>query len=164
MIINSSVGGPVKVGTLRYIGSTDFAKGDWAGVELEEKLGKNDGSVGGKRYFQCEPLYGVFAPVQKVEPYTNPNTSLMKTPPKASTRPSLAAPSSQLKASKLSKQMSGSQESLVSEKSSIYSTASSALKNANRSSIGVTAQHQKNLAKTTVKNVVIQLFKPYLSL
>lgn len=39
-----------KTGTLRYVGSTDFAKGDWAGVELDEKQGKNDGAVSGKRF------------------------------------------------------------------------------------------------------------------
>ena len=39
-----------KTGTLRYIGATEFAKGEWAGVELDEKQGKNDGAVTGKRY------------------------------------------------------------------------------------------------------------------
>lgn len=38
-----------KKGTLRYIGTTQFAEGEWAGVELDDALGKNDGSVGGKR-------------------------------------------------------------------------------------------------------------------
>jgi CAP-Gly domain-containing linker protein 1 len=38
-----------KAGTLRYIGATEFAPGDWCGVELDDPLGKNDGSVEGKR-------------------------------------------------------------------------------------------------------------------
>lgn len=38
-----------KVGTLRYLGTTDFAAGEWAGIELGEPIGKNNGSVGGKR-------------------------------------------------------------------------------------------------------------------
>ena len=46
------------MGILRYCGCTDFAKGQWAGVELHEPLGKNDGSVGGKTYFQCKPKHG----------------------------------------------------------------------------------------------------------
>ena len=42
--------GGAKEGFLRYLGPTEFAKGIWAGVELEDPLGKNDGAVSGKRY------------------------------------------------------------------------------------------------------------------
>ena len=41
--------GGAKEGFLRYVGPTEFAKGVWAGVELEEPMGKNDGAVSGKR-------------------------------------------------------------------------------------------------------------------
>ena len=41
--------GGTKVGNLRYLGTTDFAKGEWAGVELDDPIGKNDGAVAGKR-------------------------------------------------------------------------------------------------------------------
>lgn len=47
MIVMSSQGS--KAGTLRYIGATEFAAGEWCGVELDDPLGKNDGSVEGKR-------------------------------------------------------------------------------------------------------------------
>ncbi|KAI1294584.1 Restin -like protein [Halotydeus destructor] len=53
-------------GRLRYMGSTDFAPGYWAGIELDEPLGKNDGSVSGRRYFWCPNHYGLFAPSYKV--------------------------------------------------------------------------------------------------
>lgn len=45
-------------GILQFCGPTDFASGEWAGVELETSVGKNDGSVGGVSYFQCPPNHG----------------------------------------------------------------------------------------------------------
>jgi len=68
--------GGLRPGQIAYIGETHFAPGEWAGVVLDEpngkkgfrisslrnynfnsffSIGKNDGCVSGKRYFQCEP-------------------------------------------------------------------------------------------------------------
>lgn len=55
-----------KLGTLRFCGTTEFATGMWAGVELDTQEGKNDGTVRGIRYFRCEPDYGIFVPANKV--------------------------------------------------------------------------------------------------
>ncbi|XP_063300161.1 CAP-Gly domain-containing linker protein 4 isoform X1 [Pelobates fuscus] len=55
-----------KVGTLRFCGPTQFASGQWAGIEMDEAEGKNDGSVGGIQYFKCPPKHGIFAPVSKI--------------------------------------------------------------------------------------------------
>ncbi|XP_040465563.1 CAP-Gly domain-containing linker protein 1 isoform X6 [Falco naumanni] len=73
--------GGTKAGVVRFLGETDFAKGEWCGVELDEPLGKNDGAVAGTRYFQCQPKYGLFAPVHKVTKIGFPST----TPAKAKT-------------------------------------------------------------------------------
>uniref|UniRef100_A0A2S2QYW5 Restin n=1 Tax=Sipha flava TaxID=143950 RepID=A0A2S2QYW5_9HEMI len=53
--------GGTKPGQIAYIGETNFGSGDWAGIVLDEPIGKNDGSVSGTRYFQCEPKRGIFA-------------------------------------------------------------------------------------------------------
>ncbi|XP_065196059.1 CAP-Gly domain-containing linker protein 3-like [Sycon ciliatum] len=55
-----------KAGVVRFIGETDFAQGVWYGIQLEKGDGKNDGSVGGTRYFSCKPNHGIFAPLFKL--------------------------------------------------------------------------------------------------
>ncbi|XP_020325761.1 CAP-Gly domain-containing linker protein 1 isoform X1 [Oncorhynchus kisutch] len=91
-----------KSGAVRFMGETEFAKGEWCGVELDEPLGKNDGAVAGSRYFQCLPRYGLFAPVHKVSRIGFPSTlakakdssrrrSTMKRSPSASSLSSLSS-------------------------------------------------------------------------
>ncbi|XP_012725066.3 CAP-Gly domain-containing linker protein 1 isoform X1 [Fundulus heteroclitus] len=72
--------GGTKAGVVRFLGQTDFAKGEWCGVELDEPLGKNDGAVAGTRFFQCLPRYGLFAPVHKVTRIGFPCTTPTKAP------------------------------------------------------------------------------------
>ncbi|XP_055971261.1 CAP-Gly domain-containing linker protein 1-like, partial [Sorex fumeus] len=70
--------GGMEAGVVRFLGETDFAKGDWCGVELDKPLGKNDGAVAGTRYFQCQPKYGLFAPIHKVTKIGFPSTTPAK--------------------------------------------------------------------------------------
>ena len=65
----------LKTGILRYLGEPEFSEGLWCGVVLDVPRGKNNGSIHGIRYFTCEPNYGVFVPVDKVEVDTNSRRS-----------------------------------------------------------------------------------------
>ncbi|XP_032718615.1 centrosome-associated protein 350 isoform X3 [Lontra canadensis] len=56
----------VQPGTLRFKGVTSFAKGFWAGVELDKAEGNNNGTYDGIVYFVCKEKHGIFAPPQKI--------------------------------------------------------------------------------------------------
>ncbi|KAI5688370.1 CAPGly domain containing protein [Leishmania braziliensis] len=47
-------------GILRFYGVTDFAEGEWAGVELVGCEGRNNGTVKGISYFKCAAGQGLF--------------------------------------------------------------------------------------------------------
>jgi tubulin-folding cofactor B len=52
---------------LRFVGRVEgLAAGYWVGVALDEPCGKNDGSVKGRRVFECAPGHGVFARPDKI--------------------------------------------------------------------------------------------------
>ena len=54
-------GQPDKKGKIEYVGETLFKPGvTWVGIQYDEPVGKNDGSVDGHRYFTCEPNHGAF--------------------------------------------------------------------------------------------------------
>jgi len=65
--VESAEPGFHKRGTVRYVGTTKFASALWVGVEYDEPIGKNDGSVQGERYFECRQGYGAFVRPNKIE-------------------------------------------------------------------------------------------------
>nr|XP_009671037.1 PREDICTED: centrosome-associated protein 350 isoform X2 [Struthio camelus australis] len=70
-LLNFNIGDRVLVskvqpGTLRFKGLTKFAKGFWAGVELDKPEGNNNGTYDGIKYFDCREKHGIFAPPQKI--------------------------------------------------------------------------------------------------
>ncbi|XP_059573173.1 CAP-Gly domain-containing linker protein 4 isoform X1 [Alligator mississippiensis] len=69
-----------KVGTLRFCGTTEFASGQWAGIELDEPEGKNNGSVGKIQYFKCAAKCGIFAPLSKISKASDHKKNPVRSP------------------------------------------------------------------------------------
>ncbi|RHY21083.1 hypothetical protein DYB25_006067 [Aphanomyces astaci] len=54
-------------GEVAYIGPVQgIPAGEWAGIRLDLPFGKNDGTQGSQRYFDCQPLHGVFVRPESV--------------------------------------------------------------------------------------------------
>ncbi|KAF2228877.1 hypothetical protein EV356DRAFT_537722 [Viridothelium virens] len=56
-------------GIVSYIGDVPQIPGvgTWVGLTLDEPTGKNDGSIGGQRYFECKMNCGIFVRPERVE-------------------------------------------------------------------------------------------------
>lgn len=55
-------------GTVRYVGKITGIKGNWVGLELDDKEGKNDGMAKGKQYFSCQENHGIFCKAKMIKP------------------------------------------------------------------------------------------------
>ncbi|XP_045530164.1 dynactin subunit 1 isoform X12 [Pieris brassicae] len=47
-------------GAIAYVGCPTFSTGNWVGIILDEPKGKNNGTVRGHAYFQCDENFGMF--------------------------------------------------------------------------------------------------------
>lgn len=55
-------------GCVKFVGEINLiAAGNWVGVQFDEPVGKSDGTVKGKRIFDCPARYGGFVRPDKVE-------------------------------------------------------------------------------------------------
>ncbi|KAK9464339.1 CAP Gly-rich domain-containing protein [Lipomyces arxii] len=57
-------------GLVKFVGKVRDLPGNdllWVGVEFDEPVGKNDGSIKGNRYFQSKPNHGSFLKADKVQ-------------------------------------------------------------------------------------------------
>lgn len=77
-------------GTVRFKGESNFAQGEWCGVELDQANGKNDGCVNNERYFTCPPNYGIFVRPQSLRLMSRQAAST-KDQSTVGARPALAA-------------------------------------------------------------------------
>ena len=63
-VIVTIKGKPNRRGKIMFKGKLslipDSHPGLWVGVRYNEPVGKNDGSIGGQRFFECEPNHGAF--------------------------------------------------------------------------------------------------------
>lgn len=120
-------------GVIAFIGITNFASGKWIGLILDDPKGKNNGSVQGKVYFQCEDNYGMFVrpsqvvlldefgrPMEVKETTTSDDASGSKARSRNSTsRISLASSRQSLAGSRQS--LTGSRQSLTDSRSHLAS-------------------------------------------
>ena len=61
-------------GTVRFTGNTHFSAGKWIGVELDEPVGKNNGSVAGRVYFLCDDDHGIFVRQNQIDVLSGADT------------------------------------------------------------------------------------------
>ena len=62
------ISGTNRVGRVRFLGFVSFAEGLFAGIELANAEGRNNGTVDGRWYFTCKPKHGLFVRAASLVP------------------------------------------------------------------------------------------------
>lgn len=151
-----------KNGVVKYIGETKFAAGEWIGVRLEGPEGKNDGTVSGERYFECEPLYGIFVKRAQVKLENKSSTSSTVSSSSSETSKSGALTArekyEQLKAKRLAGAASTTTSKVSTvdskEKEKIKETTKEAVKEVKEDTIDKGKETKKEDAKEVIKEVI----------
>ena len=69
-----------RLAEVRYVGKIpEIAAGFWVGVQYDQAVGKNDGSVKGRRCFECQAEYGGFLRPDHIHPDPNPPARKVRT-------------------------------------------------------------------------------------
>jgi hypothetical protein len=55
-----------ELGEIAFLGVVDGKEGEWVGVRLDAPLGRNNGSVAGKTYFEASPNCGLFVRSEEI--------------------------------------------------------------------------------------------------
>jgi hypothetical protein len=72
VIVNTGHSIVNKTGIIRFIGEASFGEGGiWYGIELDEAIGKHNGSLNGHIYFECPDKHGIFARREKLQRSTH---------------------------------------------------------------------------------------------
>lgn len=88
-------------GRIAYIGLTHFSAGHWIGVILDEEKGRNDGTVRGHCYFQCEPNYGIFVRSAQLKILEDENCGTVTTPNVTTTMTAVSSAANLLKTTQI---------------------------------------------------------------
>ena len=135
-----------KPGTIRFIGPTGFAAGEWFGVELDTADGKNDGmGQDDVRYFTCTDGHGTFCRKIQVKPLAD-----VSAPSAASAAASAAA----TRRSSL-----GGSSSSSARRTSLTGAAASSMSSRRSSGVGVKAP-ASSLAAAASRRAAPELAAP----
>ena len=95
VVYTPPAGGERLRGTLAYGPSVLHVKPgehDWCGIILDRPVGKNNGTVDGRFYFDCADRYGMFVRASCLTPSRDSNTSRIPSNRSQSSTPGLASP------------------------------------------------------------------------